>query len=224
MKSDTVQRSKRLRNHLSVVALCACLPCALAGVVACSSDTKPPAGGGSSGTSLGIPTVGSEGGDASEGGGDASTEGATNQACNPLPNNAPSYMVTYTADPQPTTFVGGVIADGTYFVTAEAHYEDMLMLPSRTAKGITFTKSGDDIRYGIYDADGKYIPLEENLTVQVADPDAGTDGGAAPTSTTLVLLPVCPVAGGSLGPQSYSVVGKALTISFGVYTVTYTLQ
>ena len=196
-------------------------------MAACSSSDRPPASTGS-----GTPVApsgpgdsgdsGSSGGPTGDGGGQEGS--TTTNDCNPLPNNAPPYPLTFTTDAAPPAFVGGAIADGTYFKTSEVHYGAPSAPPPTMSPGITLTIAGSDLKFGAYTAANEYVPMAAQLRVDRADagdPDAGDDAG---TGDMLTIFASCPVAGGSLGPQPYSVVGNDLTIGFGTYTVTYTKQ
>lgn len=197
------------------------LAIAASALAACSSSERPPAGGG------GAPnTSGGPGGPLDAGaldGADAARDASA--SCNPIPNKAPTYPLTFSTAPRPPAFVGGAIEDGTYFQTSEVRYAQPGAMPAVTAPGITVTITGTDMLFGAYTTEKEYVPKAALITVTRADGGAGDAGAdAGDTGDTIEIRNRCPIAGSSLGPQPYSVVGKDLTIGFGTYTVTYTKQ
>ena len=194
-------------------------------IAACSDTDKPPTGGGTSGAVPIVP-AGGDGGDSGKPGDGGSDASANN--CNTIPNKAPSYSITFSTAPEPPPFVGGTIENGTYFRTSEVRYGEASGMAPITAPGITLTLAAPSMLYGAYTADNEYVPMAAQLTMpavaDAGDPDAGDADVEAGTGDKVVITTSCPIAGSSLGPQSYSVVGKDFTIGFGTYTVTYTKQ
>lgn len=203
----TACRRSRTSRPFVALEVFSTIACAAA---ACSSE-RPPAGGGGSSTGGLLPGTNEEG--TSDG---STSDGGGPNACNPIPNDAPPSTIEYTADPAPPPFVGGTIADGTYFLKRELHYDEP-GLPTVTWPGITLTIAGADMKYGAITADKDYVPMAALLTVE--PPPAAGDA-----SNMLSIVQRCPLAGSTLGPQPYSVVGNEFTIGFGLYTVTYVKQ
>ena len=131
--------------------------------------------------------------------------------CTPSPNNAPGFNITFTSEAGPPPFVGGDILEGTYFQTAEVHYGENEPPPQPIAwPGVTLNVVANDLKYGAYTTDKKYVPI----TAAFHSEDA-----------SITITQLCPNAGTSLGPQPFSVVGNDLTVGgYAGYTQTFTKQ
>jgi len=218
-------------RHKTGIVVAACLGTGILALVACSDSDKPPAGSpGQSNASSSSGAV-SSGTDAqADDAADARNE-ASAPTCHAIPNDAPASTIELSSEEGPPPFVGGKIAEGTYFLTREVRYQESPM-PAISAPGITLTISGNEMKYGAYTAENEYVPIAamfriEAVNVSGADggdvADAGDPSEAGPDAR-IVITQTCPHGGSSLGPQPYSVVGDELTIGFGLFTVTYTKQ
>jgi hypothetical protein len=96
---------------------------------AAAGGTNP---GGTGGTNTAGSGAGTAGSMAGSGGG---------SACNTVPADAPEYPQLYSRDPAPTG-KGGIILDGTYFVTSSTWYEAPQGLPEAMLSGIRIEIAG----------------------------------------------------------------------------------
>jgi hypothetical protein len=156
---------------------------------ACSSPSSERAGSGGanegdaagSGGSSAIDSGVTGGVGVTGGFGGTSGSGGTGPVCNELPEDAPTYSITWTTGVAPAP-MGGAIADGSYVLTRQTGYV------KNALPAIEIGRWRVKIAGGTWQEVEGILPYDEN-------PDRHSNSTVSAQGTMLTLTPVCPSAG-----------------------------
>lgn len=172
--------------------------CALALSVACSSPGHPGGSADAAAGNAGTSGSGGSGLGGSSGVGGASAAGGSEPSCNDLVLDAPAVGFSYDAGPAPAA-LGGSIADGTYFLTAQIVYD--------TASGPTDALGRTEVEV----AGTTWQEVDGDPTPSTVNPDRHFTNTLSITDTTLDLTQTCPSGGGTTS-SDFSADATAVTV------------
>jgi hypothetical protein len=170
---------------------------ALALCFACSSPSRTGGSGGAAG-SAGTSGSGGSGLGGSSSLGGASGAGGTQPSCNDLVLAAPAVGFSYDAGAAPQA-LGGTIADGTYFLTAQIVYE--------TASGPTDALGRTQVEI----AGTTWQEVDGEPTPSTVNPDRHFTNTLSITGTTLDLAQTCP-SGGDTTSAEFTADATSVTV------------
>ncbi len=185
-----------------------------------TGSTTTGAGGGGTATSTGV--GGGTAATTGAGGGSAATTGAGGGAacvaatgtCGAPDQCGPMVPIVQVMEDMPTG-LGGVLEDGTYWLTSASTYSGVGSPPQNleTSFGGTYVFAA-----------GKFQSISVRVKTPGASPEVHESGGSFSTSTNqLTLDATCGNPGGAASTATYTVSGKTLSIYSVMDGVAYTL-